>query len=68
MVALVEPLDDATPPTLGELQDHCRNHLAGYKIPRDLVLGPLERTPTGKVDLVRAAARARARLAAPQAP
>ena len=28
---------------------HCRQHLAGYKVPRRFVLGPLPRTATGKV-------------------
>ncbi len=44
---------------LAALQAHCREHLAGYKVPRGLVLAPLERTPTGKVDHVWAAACAR---------
>ncbi|MGH8052427.1 MAG: acyl-CoA synthetase [Stenotrophomonas sp.] len=38
----------------GELSDeaalaHCRQHMAGYKVPRSFVFGPLPRTATGKV-------------------
>jgi fatty-acyl-CoA synthase len=63
VVALVELLDGVEAPSLAELQAHCRAHLAGYKVPRDLVLGALERTATGKVDLVRARERAQRALA-----
>jgi acyl-CoA synthetase (AMP-forming)/AMP-acid ligase II len=39
------------PPTLTELQDHCRAHLAGYKLPRRLVLvDEMVRSPSGKPD------------------
>jgi len=35
--------------TLDELGEHCRGALAGYKVPRHLVLvGEIERTPAGK--------------------
>jgi fatty-acyl-CoA synthase len=64
VVVLVELLDGATAPSLAELQEHCRGHLAGYKVPRDLVTGEIERTPTGKVDHVRALERARRELGA----
>lgn len=60
VVAMVELMDPSIPLSLDELQDHCRERLAGYKVPRQLVLGPLERTVTGKVDSVLAMARARA--------
>ncbi len=33
----------------GEALAHCRQHLAGYKLPRSFVFGPLPRTATGKV-------------------
>ena len=51
-VQRVEPADADAPPTLDALQAHARAHLAGYKIPRALVLAKLERTPAGKVDSV----------------
>ena len=50
VVALVEPMDESAPPDLASLQTHCRVHIAGYKIPRALLLTRLQRTPTGKVD------------------
>jgi acyl-CoA synthetase (AMP-forming)/AMP-acid ligase II len=52
VVALVEALDPASPPSLDEIRAHCRPLLAGYKLPRDLVVGELRRTATGKVDYV----------------
>lgn len=37
------------------LAEHLRTRLAGYKVPRTLVLVPtLPRTPTGKIELRRA--------------
>ena len=33
----------------GELQRHCREHIAGYKVPKTFVFGPLPKTSTGKV-------------------
>lgn len=49
VVALVEPVEGAAL-TLPELQQHCRRLLAGYKVPRGLVITAIHRTPTGKVD------------------
>ena len=41
----------AMEPTLAELQDHARAHVAGYKIPRDLVVvDAIVRSPSGKPD------------------
>jgi len=41
----------APAPTLAALQDHARAHLAGYKVPRDLVLvDAVVRSPSGKPD------------------
>jgi acyl-CoA synthetase (AMP-forming)/AMP-acid ligase II len=40
-----------SPPSLSELQDHCREHLAGYKIPRAVVfVDDTVRSPSGKPD------------------
>ena len=50
VVALIEPMREDGAPTLDDIQEHCREHLAGYKIPRALVITQIERTPTGKVD------------------
>jgi acyl-CoA synthetase (AMP-forming)/AMP-acid ligase II len=39
------------PPGLSELQDHCREHLAGYKVPRAIVfVDDTVRSPSGKPD------------------
>ena len=41
----------STPPGLADLQDHCRQHLAGYKIPRAVVfVDATVRSPSGKPD------------------
>jgi acyl-CoA synthetase (AMP-forming)/AMP-acid ligase II len=58
VVALVEMQPGTPPLDLEDLQAHCRQHLASYKIPRELVLGKIERTPTGKADYVSAKRRA----------
>jgi 3-oxocholest-4-en-26-oate---CoA ligase len=61
VVAIVQPTVGKGGPALVELQDHCRSHLAGYKIPRALTLvDAIQRTPAGKPDY----AWARAVLAA----
>ena len=52
VTALVELQAGAAKLHLGELQAHCREHLAGYKIPRALLLCEIQRLPTGKVDQV----------------
>jgi acyl-CoA synthetase (AMP-forming)/AMP-acid ligase II len=50
VVAIVQPRA-GTAPTLEALQEHSRTHLAGYKIPRDVVLvEAIERSPAGKPD------------------
>ncbi|WP_299621197.1 acyl-CoA synthetase [Pelagibius sp.] len=33
----------------GEIVDFCRNMLAGFKVPRTIVFGPLPKTSTGKI-------------------
>ena len=55
VVAIVAPGDDrgarTSTVTLAMLQDHCREHLAGYKLPRALhVVDTVRRTDAGKVD------------------
>ena len=50
VVAVVEPRDGARP-TLEEVEAQARRHVAGYKVPRQLVLvGHIERSPSGKPD------------------
>jgi acyl-CoA synthetase (AMP-forming)/AMP-acid ligase II len=51
VVAVVQPSSGSDPPTLAEVQDHCRNFVAGYKLPRQLVVVDLvRRSPSGKPD------------------
>jgi acyl-CoA synthetase (AMP-forming)/AMP-acid ligase II len=48
VVAVVQPRRD-TELTLDDVQAHCREQLAGYKVPRDLVaVSQIERAPNGK--------------------
>jgi fatty-acyl-CoA synthase len=47
--AVVEAAPGA-PPTLEEISEHVRAHLAGYKVPREMVLSPVHRAPNGKLD------------------
>ena len=50
VAAVVQPVEGRTP-TLDELSSHCRDQLAGYKVPRALVLvDHVERSPAGKAD------------------
>ena len=61
---LVQPRPARTP-SLEELQEHCRGQIAGYKVPREIVLvDAVPRLPNGKPDYRSAKAQARA-LAAP---
>ena len=51
VVAVVEPRDGVEPPSLGDLDDHARAHIAGYKVPRDVVcVDHVLRSPSGKPD------------------
>ncbi|MGH2726019.1 MAG: AMP-binding enzyme, partial [Actinomycetota bacterium] len=51
VVAVVQLRDKAAAPGLEELQKHCRASIAGYKVPRDLVIvEKVVRTPAGKPD------------------
>jgi 3-oxocholest-4-en-26-oate---CoA ligase len=50
VTAVVQPCAGTTP-TLESIQAHCRQHLAGYKVPRQLTLvDVLVRSPAGKSD------------------
>ncbi|HVN51386.1 MAG TPA: acyl-CoA synthetase [Acidimicrobiales bacterium] len=50
VAAIVAPVEGTTP-TLDELAEHCRASLAGYKVPRSLVLvDRVQRSPAGKAD------------------
>ena len=43
--------DGAGRPSLDDIQTHCRTRLAGYKIPRQLVItNSIQRSPSGKAD------------------
>ena len=50
-VAAVVELRPETQLSLEELQEHCRQHIAGYKVPRELhEVDKIERSPAGKPD------------------
>ena len=50
VAAIVQPRGERVP-TLDEIQVHCRGHIAGYKVPRQLhVVETIERSPSGKPD------------------
>jgi acyl-CoA synthetase (AMP-forming)/AMP-acid ligase II len=50
-ICAVVETDGVAQPTLAELSEHVRTHLAGYKAPRDLLLvESIGRAPNGKVD------------------
>jgi len=51
VAAIIEPRPGHTAPSLEEVQEHCRGHVAGYKVPRQLhVVDTIERSPSGKPD------------------
>lgn len=51
VAAVVELRTGAVRPSLEDIQAHCRTHLAGYKIPRQLVIADtIRRSPSGKAD------------------
>jgi fatty-acyl-CoA synthase len=51
VVAIVAPAASAAAPDLATLQEHCRAHLAGYKVPRAVhFVDEVERTAAGKAD------------------
>ncbi len=50
-VTAVVQTRDADPLSLREIQDNCRKHIAGYKLPRELHrIERIERSPSGKPD------------------
>ncbi|MFG2856472.1 acyl-CoA synthetase [Streptomyces mirabilis] len=51
VAAVVQLREGADSPSLEDIQTHCRSHLAGYKIPRQLVItDTIQRSPSGKAD------------------
>ncbi|MGW3814565.1 acyl-CoA synthetase [Streptomyces sp. NPDC005046] len=51
VAAVVQLREGAPSPSLDDIQTHCRTHLAGYKIPRRLVIADsIQRSPSGKAD------------------
>jgi acyl-CoA synthetase (AMP-forming)/AMP-acid ligase II len=57
VAAIVQPRAGHTAPSLEALQSHCRDFVAGYKVPRRLhVVDAVERSPSGKPDYQWAAA------------
>ena len=58
VAAVVRMRDGAPPLDLEALQDHCRSHIAGYKLPRELLLvDEIPLTAAGKPDAKAARAR-----------
>ena len=47
--AFVTLKPDAKPVTAEDVIAYCRARMAGYKIPRTIVFGPLPKTSTGKI-------------------
>ncbi|MFH8662408.1 acyl-CoA synthetase [Streptomyces afghaniensis] len=51
VAAVVQLRKGAARPSLEDIQSHCRDRLAGYKIPRQLVITQaIQRSPSGKAD------------------
>ncbi len=51
VAAVVQLREGAVPPSLDDIRTHCRSRLAGYKIPRQLVVTQaVRRSPSGKAD------------------
>ncbi|MFD7407101.1 acyl-CoA synthetase [Streptomyces sp. NPDC059866] len=51
VAAVVQLREGAPTPSLEDIQTHCRDRLAGYKIPRQLVVTEsIRRSPSGKAD------------------
>jgi acyl-CoA synthetase (AMP-forming)/AMP-acid ligase II len=51
VAAIIQPRVGHDAPTLESIQEHCRDSIAGYKLPRRLhVVDAVERSPSGKPD------------------
>ncbi|MCX4728410.1 acyl-CoA synthetase [Streptomyces sp. NPDC090052] len=51
VAAVVQVRPGADEPSLDDIQAHCRSKIAGYKVPRQLVIAPeIQRSPSGKAD------------------
>jgi acyl-CoA synthetase (AMP-forming)/AMP-acid ligase II len=51
VAAIIQPRVGRVAPTLESIQEHCRDSIAGYKLPRRLhVVDVVERSPSGKPD------------------
>jgi acyl-CoA synthetase (AMP-forming)/AMP-acid ligase II len=51
VTAVVAPADPAAPPSLDDVREYLRSSLAGYKLPKHLVVVPeVVRSPAGKAD------------------
>jgi acyl-CoA synthetase (AMP-forming)/AMP-acid ligase II len=51
VAAVVQLREGAPRPSLDDIQTHCRARLAGYKVPRQLVItDSVQRSPSGKAD------------------
>jgi acyl-CoA synthetase (AMP-forming)/AMP-acid ligase II len=51
VAAIIQPRVGHEAPSLESIQDHCRESIAGYKLPRRLhVVAAVERSPSGKPD------------------
>jgi len=62
VAAVIATYPDADELTLDDVQDHCRKTLAGYKVPRSIVVvDEVKRTPAGKADYRWATATAASR-------
>ena len=64
VAAVVQPRPGASP-TLDELAVHCREHIAGYKVPKELhLVSEVVRSPSGKPDYPWAGKVARGEISA----
>jgi acyl-CoA synthetase (AMP-forming)/AMP-acid ligase II len=62
VAAVIAPREGAQP-TLESIQEQCRQHIAGYKVPREIhVVDRIERSPSGKPDYPWAAKVARGEI------